>query len=95
MVWSELVEAGTPSVLGKARLSLYVQQCSSGIEDNVVESKRRALHVVGREVYVRVGLISTVDLAYLAALVNTPGGIEKERSLRDTRHLSPFHVYQP
>ena len=27
--------------------------------------------------------------------VNAPDGTEKERSLRDTRHLSPFQVCQP
>ena len=30
-----------------------------------------------------------------ALQVNTPGRTEKETRLRDTRHLSSFHVYQP
>ena len=51
--------------------------------------------MVVRGVYVRVGLIRKVDLAHLVALVNTPGGTKKERNLRNTRHLSPFHVCQP
>ena len=51
-----------------ASLFLDVQQYSSGVEHYVVESKRRALHVGQAGAYVRVGLISVVDLAHLAVL---------------------------
>ena len=49
-------------------MSLNVQQYSSGIGHHVIDSKRRALHVVGAGIYVRVGRSSIVHLAPLAAL---------------------------
>ena len=75
---------GTPIAVGKTWLSLDVQQYSSRTGHHVVESKRRALHVVGRMVYVRVGRISTIDLAHLAvfALLSPPRvGMHHKRSL--------------
>ena len=39
--------------------------------------------------------LNVVDDAKRSLQVNARGGTDKERSLRDTRHLSPFHVCQP
>ena len=46
----------------------------------IVESNRRALHVVKAGVYVRVGRISIVDLAHLAVLPPLRVGMHHERS---------------
>ena len=52
---------------------------------------KKALHV-GRSGAVM--LLARVDAKRLT-LVNIPGRNEKERDLRDTRHLSPFPFCQP
>ena len=72
---------------GKASLSLGVQQYSSGTGHHVVESKRRALHVVGGLVYVRVGHISRVNLAHRYAPEDAP-----LCSLGCTTSVPPSHL---
>ena len=53
---------------GMASLSPDVQQYNSRIGHHVVESKRRALHVVEARVYAHVGHVSIVDRAHLEVL---------------------------
>ena len=62
----------TPSVVGKASLSLNVQQYNSKIGHYVVESIRRALHTAGKGGLRMRWSNSVVDLAHLPAFAMLP-----------------------